>query len=55
MTPEDERTLEQRVHAMRFGAHERTSKLNVKMSKLVAIANPANQQGFLNEVILYAT
>ena len=51
MTPEDERTLEQRVHAMRSGTHERTSKLIVKMSKLVAVANPANNQGFLDEVI----
>ena len=51
VTLEDERTPEQRVHAMRSGAHERTSKLNVKMSKLVAIANPANNQGFLDEVI----
>ena len=55
ITLEDERTPEQRVHAMRSGAHERTSKLNVKMSKLVAVANPANQQGFLDEVISYAT
>ena len=51
MTPEDEKTPEQRVHAMRSGAHERTSKLNVKMSKLVAVANPSNNQGFLDEVI----
>ena len=50
VTAEDERTLEQRVHAMRSRAHERTSKLNVKMSKLVAVANPANNQGFLDEV-----
>ena len=42
MTLEDERTPEQRVHAMRSGAQERTSKLNVKMSKLVAVANPSN-------------
>ena len=48
---EDERTPEQRVHAMRFGAHKRTTKLNVKMSKLVVVANPANNQGFLDEVI----
>ena len=52
VTPEDEKTPEQRVHAMRSGAHERTSKLNVKMSKLVAVANPSNNQGFLDEVIL---
>ena len=51
VTPEDERTPEQHMHAMRSGAHERTSKLNVKMSKLVAVANPANSQGFLDEVI----
>ena len=51
MTSEDERIPEQCVHAMRSGAHERTSKLNVKMSKLVAVANPANNQGFLDEVI----
>ena len=51
VTPEDERTPEQRVHAMRSGAHERTTKLNVKMSKLVAVANPDNNQGFLDEVI----
>ena len=43
------------MHAMRSGAHEKTSKLNVKMSKLVAVANPANKQGFPNEVISYAT
>ena len=55
MTLEDERTLEQHVHAMRSGAHERISKLNVKMSKLVAVVNLANNQGFLNEVISYAT
>ena len=55
MTPEDERSPEQRVHAMRSGAHERTSKLNVKMSKLVAVANPANNEGFLDEMISYAT
>ena len=55
MTPEDERTPEQRVYAMKSGAQERTSKLNVKMSKLVAVANPNNQQGFFDEVILNAT
>ena len=33
MTPEDDRTLEELVHAMKSGAHEKTSKLNVKMSK----------------------
>ena len=51
VTPEDEKTPEQGVHAMRSGAHERTSKLNVKMSKLVTVANPCNNQGFLDEVI----
>ena len=55
MTPKDERTPEQRVHAMRSGAQERTSKLNVKMSKLVAVANPSNQQGFFDEVTSNAT
>ena len=55
VTPEDDRIPEQRMHAMRSGAHERTSKLNVKMSKLVAVANPANNQGFLDEVISQAT
>ena len=39
MTPEDERTPEQRMHAMRSVAHERTSKLNVKMSKLVQLTS----------------
>ena len=52
VTPEDEKTPEQRLHAMRSGAHERTSKLNVKMSNLVAVVNPSNNQGFLDEVIL---
>ena len=30
------------MHAMRSRANERISKLNVKMSKLVAVVNPAN-------------
>ena len=56
VTLEDERTPEQCVHAMRSGAHERTNKLNVKTMFLnlvnnVAIVNPANNQGFLDEVI----
>ena len=55
MTLEDERSPKQRVHAMRSKAHKRTSKLNVKMSKLVAVANLVNNQGFLDEVISYAT
>ena len=55
MTPEDDRTPVELVHAMRSRAQERISKLNVKMSKLVAVANLANKQGFLDEVISYAT
>ena len=43
------------MHAMRSGAQERTNKLNVKISKLVAVANSSNQQGFFDEVTLNAT
>ena len=54
-TPDDERRPKELVHAMRAGAKERTSKLNVKMSKLVAVANPANKPCFLEEVrLLYS-
>ena len=35
---------------MRVAAKERTGKLNVKMMKLVTVANPALKQEFLTEV-----
>ncbi len=50
MTLEQEKTTEGLAHAMRAGAKEKTGKLNVKMMKLVAIANPAHKPEFLQEV-----
>ena len=50
MTPENERSPLQVAHAMRIGANEKLGRLNLKMSKLLAVANPANGQGFLQEV-----
>jgi hypothetical protein len=35
---------------MRIGAKEKNAKLYAKMIKLVAVANPANGPGFLQEV-----
>ena len=55
ITPEDEKAPEELAHAMRAGANEKTNKLNVKMSKLVAVANPANKPGFLEEVHFWPT
>lgn len=50
MTPENERSPLQVAHAMRIGANEKLGRPNLKMSKLLAVANPANGQGFLQEV-----
>ena len=50
VTPEKERTSEELTHAMRAGAKEKTGKLNVKMTKLVTLANPALKPEFLDEV-----
>jgi hypothetical protein len=50
MTPKQEKTPEGVAHAMRAGAKEKTGKLNVKMTKLVAVANPAHMPDFLEEV-----
>jgi len=41
-TPEEEKTPEGLAYAMRVGTKEKTDKLNVKMMKLVAVANPSS-------------
>ncbi len=38
------------ANAMRAGAKEKTTKLYVKMVKLVTVANPGHGPGFLEEV-----
>ena len=45
-----EKIPEELTHAMRAGAKEKTRKLNVKMTKLVIVANPTLKLGFLAEV-----
>jgi hypothetical protein len=50
ITPEQEKTPKELTHAMRAGAKEKTGKLNVKMTKLVTVANPALKPDFLAEV-----
>jgi hypothetical protein len=54
-TPEKDKTPKGLVHAMRAGANEKTGKLNVKMMKLVTVANPAHKPEFLAEVSLIHT
>jgi len=49
-TPEEGKTPEGLAHAMRAGVKEKTGKLNMKMMKLVAMANPALTARFLEEV-----
>ena len=49
-TPPSERKPEDAAHAMRVGASERTKALTGKMGKLLAVANPSNGPGFLEEV-----
>jgi len=47
---EEGKTPKELAYAMRAGAKEKIGKLNVKMMKLVAVANPALTTGFLEEV-----
>jgi len=49
-TPEEGKTPKGLAHAMRARANEKTGKLNVKMMKLVTVANPAHKPEFLVEV-----
>jgi hypothetical protein len=55
ITPEEEKTPEELTHVMRAGAKEKTGKLNVKMTKLVTVANPALKPEFLAEVCFIQT
>ena len=55
VTSENDRRPEEAAHAMRVAAKERTRNLIGKMAKLLAVANPANGPGFLEEVKSYAT
>jgi len=45
-----EKTPKGIAYAMKASAKEKTSKLNVKMMKLVTVSNPAHTPGFLQEV-----
>jgi len=45
-----EKTLEGVAYAMKADTKKKTSKLNVKMMKLVVVANPAHMPDFLKEV-----
>jgi hypothetical protein len=49
-TPQQDKTPEGLAHAMRAGAKEKTNKLNMKMMKLVTVANPTRRPEFLEEV-----
>jgi len=50
VTPTHEKNDEQVANTMRAGARERTSKLNMKMMKLVTLVDPIHRPEFLKEV-----
>jgi len=50
VTPVHEKSDEQAANAMQAGARERTGKMNMKMMKLVTMANPIHRPEFLKEV-----
>jgi len=52
ITPFEDRSNEGIANAMRVGAKEKVAKLNVKMGKLLAVANLVLSPAFLEEVLL---
>jgi len=52
-TPANERNELGITNAMRMGAKKKANKLYIKMMKIVAVANPANEPEFLEEVISF--